>query len=65
MDRPQALGGGAGGIGQAAQERPRYGELNLFMMPGGTPAAAQLYGRSYLELASDAELRERQVASLL
>ncbi|KAK9843479.1 hypothetical protein WJX81_004586 [Elliptochloris bilobata] len=43
---------------------PRYGELNLFEAPGGTAAAAALYGRSYLELACCAELCERVTLSV-
>ena len=48
--------------GLAAADRPRYGELNLFEAPGGTAAAAALYGRSYIELAACPELRQRWVA---
>ena len=60
---PQALDGFLGRpAGLAAADRPRYGELNLFEAPGGTAAAAALYGRSYIELAACTELRQRWAA---
>lgn len=50
--------------GMAAADRPRYGELTLFEAPGGTAAAAALYGRSYIELAACPKLRQRWAAHL-
>ena len=62
---PRALHGRLGPpVGLAAADRPRYGELNLFEAPGGTAAAAALYGRSYIELAGYPELRRRCAAHL-
>lgn len=51
--------------GWAARDRPRYGELNLFEQPGGTAAAAALYGRSYIDLAASTVLRQRCACCVL